>query len=231
MAAARRIMRNKLKGNDVPKVVLAGDVADLKPQIKRTCEVLDDAFANGKRVLLEGTQGTGLSLYHGEYPYVTSRDTTASGTMAEAGIPPSRIRRVIMVTRSYPIRVQNPDGKGKTSGTMTLELSWKEIAKRSKLRTKDLVAAEKTSTTRRQRRVGEFDWALFRKACSLNGPTDIALTFADYLSSKNQEARRFEQLTKESIQFVEELERVSNAPVSLISTRFNERSILDRRSW
>ncbi|MHB8152408.1 MAG: adenylosuccinate synthetase [Vulcanimicrobiaceae bacterium] len=231
IAAARRLMRNKLKGDDVPKVILASDVPDLRPHVKPTCEVLDDAFASGKRVLLEGTQGTGLSLYHGSYPYVTSRDTTASGTMAEAGIPPSRIRRVIMVTRSYPIRVQNPDGAGKTSGPMSIEISWEEIAARSGLSAKELRIAEKTSTTKRQRRVGEFDWALFRKSCSLNGPTDIALTFADYLSSENQQARRFEQLTTETIMFVEELERVSNAPVTLISTRFNERSIIDRRSW
>jgi adenylosuccinate synthase len=47
---------------------------------------LDEAFYRGKRALLEGTQGTGLSIYHGEYPYVTSRDTTVSGCLAESGI-------------------------------------------------------------------------------------------------------------------------------------------------
>jgi hypothetical protein len=45
---------------------------------------------------------------------------------------------------------------------------------------------------RRTRRVGEFDWVLLRKAASLNAPTDIALTFADYLNVKNRKARRFE---------------------------------------
>ncbi|MGA8840207.1 MAG: adenylosuccinate synthetase [Candidatus Aquilonibacter sp.] len=231
MATARRVMRNHLRGWRVPRVLLAGNAPAFKSFIKPTREVLDDAFVRGASVLLEGTQGTGLSLYHGDYPYVTSRDTTASGTMAEAGVPPSRIRRVIMVTRTYPIRVQNPDDKSKTSGPMSIDLSWEVIARRSGLPLEALLDAEKTSTTKRQRRVGEFDWALFRKACSLNAPTDIALTFTDYISSENQKARRFEQLTQETIRFIEELERLAGAPVSLISTRFNERSIIDRRSW
>ena len=55
----------------------------------------------------------------------------------------------------------------------------------------------------------------------MNGPTNIALTFADYVSVKNRDARRFEQLSEETIRFVEEIERVAGAPVSLISTRFD----------
>ena len=96
---------------------------------------------------------------------------------------------------------------------------------------RDLERAEHTSTTTRLRRVGEFEWDLFRRAVSLNGPTDIALTFVDYIARINAEARRFEQLTDDTIRFIEELERVANAPVSLISTRFNYRSIIDRRAW
>jgi adenylosuccinate synthase len=48
---------------------------------------------------------------------------------------------------------------------------------------------------------------------------------------KNREARRFDQLQPETIQFIEEVERVSGAPVSLISTRFHLRSVIDRRAW
>lgn len=50
-------------------------------------------------------------------------------------------------------------------------------------------------------------------------------------SDRNREARRFEQLTEDTIRFIEEIERVASAPVSLISTRFDSRSIIDRRSW
>jgi adenylosuccinate synthase len=72
---------------------------------------------------------------------------------------------------------------------------------------------------------------LLRTAASLNGPTDIALTFADYLSIKNRDAHRFEQLTEETIRFVEEVEGVTGAPVSLVSTGFGPRAIIDRRKW
>jgi adenylosuccinate synthase len=197
--------------------------------IRPACAVLDNAFLERRRVFVEGTQGTGLSLYHGQYPHVTSRDTTVAGCLSEAGISPSRVRRVIMVVRSYPIRVQDPSKS--TSGPMSQELTWREISRRSGVPLSELQNTEKTSTTHRKRRVGEFDWELLRRAASLNGPSDIALTFADYVSVKNRDARRFEQLSEETIRFIEEIERVAGAPVSLISTRFDSRSIIDRRSW
>jgi adenylosuccinate synthase len=191
--------------------------------------VLDEAFSRNLRVLLEGTQGTGLSLYHGDYPYVTSRDTTVAGCLAEAGIAVSRVRKVIMVCRTYPIRVQDPAGG--TSGPMSQEITRDEISKRSGKDLEELERTEITSTTHKQRRFGEFDWVLLRRAALLNGPTDIALTFADYLGAKNGEARRFEQLEQSTISFVHEVERVAGARVSLIATGFNTRSIIDRRSW
>jgi adenylosuccinate synthase len=114
---------------------------------------------------------------------------------------------------------------------MSQEISWDEVARRSKLDAKALKEAEKTSTTNRDRRVSEFDWVLLRKSATLNAPTDIALTFADYISRQNERARRFEQLTEDTLRFIEEVERVAAAPVSLISTRFHARSIIDRRAW
>ncbi len=134
-----------------------------------------------------------------------------------------------MVCRTYPIRVANPASG--TSGPMGIELKWEDIAKRSGIPLEELLGVERTSTTKRGRRVAEFDWCLLRKATSLNGPTDIALTFADYLSIKNRDARRFEQLTPETIRRIQEIERVTCAPVSLIATRFHSRSIIDRRAW
>jgi adenylosuccinate synthase len=65
----------------------------------------------------------------------------------------------------------------------------------------------------------------------LNGPTDIALTFVDYLNRANRDAFRFDQLKIETVRFIEEVERVSGVPVSLISTSFNWRNVIDRRSW
>ena len=222
-AAARRLMRGGLR--EGAPVRLARDVPEFAPYIRSTLQQLEDAYCKSQRVFVEGTQGAGLSLYHGPFPYVTSRDTTACGTLAECGIPPKRVRRVIMVVRSYPIRV------GGTSGPLPQEISWDVVAARAGLDPVQLKKREITTTTGRDRRVGEFDWEQFRRACSLNAPTDLALTFADYLDGDNENARRFEQLSPNAIRFVEELEGVGGANVSLITTRFHERSIIDRRAW
>lgn len=221
-ATARRIMQRK-KGT-----LLAKHIPELKPFWGNALDILEDAFSQNERVLLEGTQGTGLSLYHGIYPYVTSRDTTALGCLAEAGIPPNRVRKVVMVCRTYPIRVESPEKE--TSGPLR-DISWEEIARRSGYSAEKLRKAEKTTTTKRRRRIGEFEWGLLHRAAFLNGATDIALTFTDYISKENVKAKRFEQLTQETINFIQEVERVAGAPISLISTGFSGRSIIDRRSW
>jgi adenylosuccinate synthase len=210
---------------------MAKDVLELRPFIRKTFKVLERAFANGRKIMLEGTQGTGLSLYHGDYPHVTSRDTTVAGCLAEAGISPHRVRKVVMVCRTYPIRVADPNEQDKTSGFMSQPLTWEIIADRSGLDIDEIRTTEITSTTKRTRRVGEFDWHLLHKAAMLNNPTDIALTFTDYLLKDNKRARRFEQLTSDTIEFIQEVETVSLASVSLISTGFNSRSVIDRRKW
>lgn len=217
MATARRLLR---RGD----VRLAKDISELKPYVRPTDEILERAYSSGKRVMLEGTQGSGLSLHHGRYPFVTSRDTNAAGCLAEAGIAPARVRRVILVTRTYPIRVEG------NSGHLTAELDWEEIERRSGL--EGLAEKERTSKTGRLRRVGEPEWDLLRRSALYNAPTDIALTFADYLSGENSTAWRYEQLTEETLRYVEEVERVTGARVSLISTGFMpNRGIIDRRLW
>jgi adenylosuccinate synthase len=111
------------------------------------------------------------------------------------------------------------------------ELTFKQIAERCSLPEAEIRKTERTSTTNKTRRIGEFDWELLKKAVFLNAPTDVALTFVDYIDQQNQNARRFDQLTPDTLRFIEEVEQVANAPVSLISTRFHYRSIIDRRSW
>lgn len=240
-AAARRILsRGKAT------IRLAKDVDELRPYVGTpgnyrgsTSDRLEEAYRSGQSILLEGTQGSGLSIFHGDYPYVTSRDTNVAGCLAEAGISPSRVRKILMVIRPMPIRVGDPDGsEGHISGRLKLPTTFDEIAQFADLEADALNAAEKTSTTNRNRKVGWFEWDQFRKACALNAPTDIVVTFADYLKATNRNARRFEQLHSDTIKFVEELERVSQAPVSLINTRFTRdpdpsdlRSLIDRRNW
>lgn len=226
-AASRRIMGRSAQLD--PPVRLARDVAELAPYVGSTTACLEHAFAAGKRVMLEGTQGTLLSLFHGYYPSVTSRDTTTAACLSEAGIGPHRLRRVVMVIRTYPIRVGNPANA--TSGRMSQEITWDVVAERSGLDGDELRRTEKGSVSHTDRRVSEFDWEMLQRASELNGATDIALTFVDYLDGSNKNARRFDQLAQDTIHFIEEVSRVAGAPVSLISTGFDTRSLIDRREW
>lgn len=228
-ASARKIMGRGGKAN--PPVRLAKHVPELRPYVRDTQEILERAFVQGCSILLEGTQGTTLSIHHGDYPHVTSRDTTVAGCLADAGIAVTRVRRVVMVCRTYPIRVADPAIEGETSGPMASPITYEELSRRSGIDIGPLMRIETTTTTRRQRRVGNFDWEQLRRSTFLNGPTDIALTFVDYLDMKNRTAFRFEQLTPETLRFIEEVERVTGVPVSLISTNFSWRNVIDRRVW
>jgi adenylosuccinate synthase len=228
-ASARKIMGRG--GKSDPTVRLAKHVPELRPYLRDTQEILERAFVQGSSVLLEGTQGTTLSIHHGDYPHVTSRDTTVAGCLADAGIAVTRVRRVIMVCRTYPIRVADPDIEGRTSGPMAFPITYEQLAQWSGIPLEELLKHEKTTTTGRQRKFCSFDWEQLRRSTFLNGPTDIALTFVDYINVKNRAAFRFEQLTPETLRFIEEVERVSGVPVSLISTNFGWRNVIDRRAW
>lgn len=226
VATARKILGRD--GNEYwgSKVRLAKHVTEFKPFIRDTKAELEKAYAAGKSVLLEGTQGTDLSLHHGEYPFVTSRETTASGCLADAGIAPTRVRRVIMVMRTYPIRV------GGRSGPMMNEITVEDIAERSDIPAADLHKIEVGTVSGKERRIAEFDWEQVRRAASINGVTDIALTFADYLGIDNRKAKTLEELNATTRDFIKRVEKVTNARVSLISKDFGKDAvIIDRRQW
>jgi adenylosuccinate synthase len=107
VATGRKILGREEEQLGAP-VRLARDHPDLKGFVGSTARELEDAYASRKRIMLEGTQGTSLSLHHGSYPHVTSRETSASGCLADAGISPSRVRRTVMVTRTYPFASGGP---------------------------------------------------------------------------------------------------------------------------
>lgn len=225
-ATARKILYRRPDTN----VQLARDTPALKHYVGDTIEYFAQCLSSGRRVMLEGTQGTSLSLHHGFYPHVTSRVTTAAACLAESGLAPRHVRRVVMVCRTYPIRVGD-SVEGKTSGFMSQPITFKDIAGRSGIPLSELESTEVGSVSHRPRRVAEFDWAQLRRSLLLNGPTDICLTFADYFGVDNRKAYRYEQLNDDTLRFIEEMEKVSGVPVSMISTAFNERNIIDRRMW
>jgi adenylosuccinate synthase len=153
---------------------------------------------DGVDVVVEGSQGFGLSLLHGpHYPFVTSRDTTASGFAMEVGLSPRLVDKIVLVVRTFPIRVAG------SSGPLPYEISWETIAKESGA---PAVVPEFTSVTHRLRRVGKFDVQLVKQACEYNRPTSIALMGADRLEYSNTNVDAVEALGTATRQFMRELE-------------------------
>lgn len=219
-AHSRRVMRGL-----VDPVRTAADDSDFYPVAWDMAKVLDSNLHSGKSVLVEGTQGSGLSLYHGPYPFTTSRDTNVNGLLSESGLNPIHLRHVWMVVRSLPIRV------GGNSGPMDSEITWQEVAIRSGRNPTELAGQELTSTTKRQRRVSEFSWSEFTRAVMLNRPTRIFLSFADYITPKAQGVRRFQDLPTEVLQFVDELESRAHVPVAGVSTGRHQDDVCFRKGY
>jgi adenylosuccinate synthase len=221
-ATARRVMRGAMES-----VRIAGDIPELRNHVTDVSQAIGALVEGGARVLLEGTQGSGLSLYHGPYPHTTSRDTNVGGLLAECGVAPSYLRRIVAVFRTHPIRVAG------NSGPMATETDWEAVATKSGVPADTLRERERTSTTKRLRRVGEFDWDLFDATIRLNRPTDLALTFADYLDPRNAEAREMAGLTAEAGTLIQAMQERARARVSMVATGFGppRRTILTDGSW
>ncbi len=109
--------------------VQAKDVEWLKPYLCDTVEMINEYLDREQLIILEGTQGFGLSVEHGHFPYVTSRDTSATALAASIGISPHHFdTQVIGVVRTYPIRVAGNSGP---FGKDSREISWEEVTKRA----------------------------------------------------------------------------------------------------
>ena len=146
-----------------------------KCMVPNTPKYLWSKQIEGFNILIEGTQGSGLSLLHSHWPYCTSIDTNAAGIISEVGIAPSCVTDVLMVCRTYPIRVAG------NSGPMKNEITWDELNKRIRTYGGTPVKPEHTTVTKKTRRIAEWDPELFEQSLVLNAPTEIALTFADYI--------------------------------------------------
>ena len=144
----------------------------LRPRVRDTSLILNNALDEGKVVLLEGGQGTLLDVDHGTYPFVTSSNPTAGGACTGSGIGPTRIDRVVGILKAYTTRVG--------SGPFPTELFDEDG---EKLRT---IGGERGVTTGRPRRCGWFDVPIARYATRINGLTDTFLTKLDVLTGWEQ---------------------------------------------
>ncbi len=205
------VARRALRTDDVDLAAsAAASYSWLRPFLTDVAAEANSAVDTGKKVLIEGTQGSGLSLYHSSYyPKTTSRDTNAAGFMSEVGLSPRLVSEIVLVFRTFPIRVF-----GAQAGPLLDELSWEQLQAESK---SPLPLHEYTSVTRKLRRVARFDWGAAKHAFLLNRPTRLALNFTDHLDFENRALTRWNRLSANAKTFVHHLEQLGST-VSYLGT-------------
>lgn len=172
---------------------LAGARPELEPYLRPTRELMRALIDEGDRVIVEGTQGFGLSLLHGpHYPKATARDTTAAGALAETGLSPLDVDEVVLVLRAFPIRVAGESGPFGAP-----EIDWHTVASEGG---HDHPIEERTSVTNKVRRVARFNPVLVRQAIAANNPSVIILNHVDHV-----DAAARDHLTMRARAFVEDV--------------------------
>ncbi len=165
-AVAARINREET-------LLFARDIPWLKSFISTVPTTLRSALSHKERIIIEGTQGFALSPLHAKhYPYVTSRDTTAAAFLSETGLSPLDVDDVVLTIRAFPIRVAG------NSGPLPDEINWEILSNERK---HQRLIQEKTSVTKRLRRVAHFNSKIVKNAIITNNPSRIVLNHVDYL--------------------------------------------------
>jgi adenylosuccinate synthase len=192
---------------------MAKDEESLASLIVDVPAEVNAAIASNQNVLVEGTQGTFLSLWHGTYPFVTSKDVTASGICADIGLGPKNVDEVIVVFKSYVTRV----GTGPLANELSLEEAqnkgWSEFG----------------TVTGRQRRAADFDFDLARRAIMLNSATQISITKLDVLFPECAGKTSYDEISEEAKSFIKNIEDKLNTPVTIIGTGPAINDVIDRR--
>jgi adenylosuccinate synthase len=175
-AYIERIRRNPQNPNTIGRRVSTRD--PLYGMIA-TPEEYRDALAAAESVIVEGAQGFSLSMYHGQYPYTTSRDVTPWQVAADCGLPYkwASYIKVIGTLRTFPIRVSNRDGSSGPHYPDQVELKWEDIG----------LNAELTTVTKLPRRIFSFSQTQLQEAlwhCGGYWDTRLFLNFANYVTDK-----------------------------------------------
>lgn len=168
--------------------------APLEDYIRDTTGLLRRWLDDRARIIVEGTQGFGLSLYDGGFwPKATARCTTAASALGECGLSPLDVDDVTLVIRSFPIRVAGQ------SGPLPGETTWERIAEALDT-TRDI--REFTTVTNKLRRVGEFDAEIVKSAIDSNNPSTIVLNHVDYVTNPSEFLDAVECAIERPIDFV-----------------------------
>jgi len=176
-------------------------------------DIVNDFLDEDKSVFIEGAHGTGLSNFHGPYPFTNAYDNTASALLSQVGIGPKKADNIILVFKSFVTRV----GKGPLEG----ELSAEEVEK--------LGWTEHGTVSGRLRRAAPFDINLAKKSIRLNTPTDLAISKLDVLFPDARGVTDYSNLPQMCQKWLEDKERKLNVPITLIKTGPEVKDIIDLR--
>lgn len=209
---------------------LAKDIPELEEFICDVSGELNDAIDNDKKILIEGTQGFGLSLYHGTYPYVTTKDTTASAMLSDVGIGPKNVNEVIVVLKAYTTRVGNGLfwNETNTNKDKKDDEKFNKLFNELKIYDKLKKIEERGTVTKRPRRVAPFDFELAKRSVKINSATMIALTNIDRLFDCAG-VKRFDDLPEDAKKFIKVIEDEVGVKVKLISTGREYSDTIDLR--
>jgi len=193
---------------------MAKDIESLSSYIKDVPDEINSALKNKEEVLVEGTQGTHLSLWHGTYPFVTSKDVTAAGICADVGLGPKSVNEVLIVFKAYLTRVGTGPMPGELTAEETEKKGWAEFG----------------TVTGRPRRAAEFDFNLARRAVMLNSATQIAITKLDVRFPECSGVKSIDELSSDAKSFIKNIEEKLEVPVTLIGTGPLVDNVVDLRA-
>jgi adenylosuccinate synthase len=197
---------------------LAKSFRELKPYLCDVAQLLSSARQDRARVLVEGHQGTGLSNYHGDYPFTSSRDCIAAALMSELGIGPGAEIEVVLVLKLFPTRNHG--------GHLPREMSQKEATALGI----EEYGGGSWGITDKRRRVGKLELTTARRAILLNTPAYVALTGFDYMFPRHKGANSISDLTQESTKYLDFLSKQLGVPIGLVSTGPETTSVIDLRA-
>jgi adenylosuccinate synthase len=185
---------------------LAKDYEELSPFVSEVPTWLFHKLNNGADVLIEGHQGVGLSNYHGDYPYTSSRDCIASALLSEIGIGPRHEMNIVLAVKVFPTRNHggNLPNEMKANSAKVLGISER--------------GGGSWGISDNVRRVAGIDFDDIRRAVVLNQPNFLALTGIDYLNRSLQGKRSKSEVTIDISNFISAVENEVGVPVGLLST-------------
>jgi len=186
------------------------------------------AISDGHTWLHEGSQGYALSIDHGShYPFCTSRNCTVQQAMDHMAVPPKMVGDVYLNLRTFPIRVGNVVEDGVQKGFSgdfypdCKEITWEQVAAQAGMPPEEarvLAERERTTVTKRVRRVTNFSFEGLKDAVRVNGATKLILNFIQYVDWADNRLRDFDKLSQKSRAFVDKVEDAAGLPVVLIGT-------------